>query len=156
MFATSDCYLFFPLCVRIFPFLALFSSVIQIQEWIHQSYPTPLQPPSTSSTSFLTRKREGESLFHEEKEDFLSSGMGDEEELSLGRRDPREEEEGNSHLLLQIQEEELRRGGLLLKQQELWRRVQLVFSPVWPLPLLISSRNIDCYNAIFHLLFQLK
>ncbi|PHJ23686.1 spc97 spc98 family protein [Cystoisospora suis] len=133
---------------------SLFSSVIQIQEWIHQSYPTPLQPPPTS-TSFLTKKREGGSLFHEEKEDFLSSGMGDEEELSLGRRDLREEE-GNSHLLLQVQEEELRRGGLLLKQQELWRRVQLVFSPVWPLPLLISSRNIDCYNAIFHLLFQMK
>ncbi|PFH31918.1 hypothetical protein BESB_024100 [Besnoitia besnoiti] len=44
----------------------------------------------------------------------------------------------------------------LRSQADLWQQLQLLFLPRWPIPLLISSANLECYNALFQFLLETR
>nr|CAJ20685.1 hypothetical protein TgIb.2110 [Toxoplasma gondii RH] len=112
---------------------AAFVGPVIIQEWSHEAHPAPLQLPSLlfeSSTSTSASSAPCASASPPSSWETRNDGDG-----------------GNSALAACLR-------GKPRTHAELWQQLQLLFLPRWPTPLLISTRNLDCYNALFQFLLE--
>ncbi|KEP62334.1 UNVERIFIED_CONTAM: Spc97 / Spc98 family protein [Hammondia hammondi] len=104
-----------------------------IQEWSHEAHPAPLQLPSLlfeSSTSTRASSAPFASASPPSSWETRNDGDGGDSALAACPR------------------------GKPRTHAELWQQLQLLFLPRWPTPLLISTRNLDCYNALFQFLLE--
>ncbi|KFG60444.1 Spc97 / Spc98 family protein [Toxoplasma gondii RUB] len=113
--------------------MSLSDCPVIIQEWSHEAHPAPLQLPSLlfeSSTSTSASSAPCASASPPSSWETRNDGDG-----------------GNSALAACLR-------GKPRTHAELWQQLQLLFLPRWPTPLLISTRNLDCYNALFQFLLE--
>ncbi|CBZ49937.1 putative gamma-tubulin complex component 4 [Neospora caninum Liverpool] len=103
---------------------------VVVQEWSHEAHPAPLQLPSLLFSDALSPAHASAAAAASSVS--LSDGFGETRESgSLSQR-----------------------GKRPPTQADLWQQLQLLFLPRWPTPLLISTRNLDCYNALFQFLLE--